>query len=161
MFSKFFIIKFSFCFFFNPLDGLFVFTQTNPISASSTPGFPCSILTKSKPDVSLKENVQRVASTFPLGGWWLGSSLPRQEKGVEAPSARASPDPYRPPTCKRPPTAGSSPPTPCLEINALGAIFSFYKPHRHSKASVYKIGLHWDSAPSLRTFLPSPKLWYC
>lgn len=76
MFWEFSIIKFS----LTPWMGSLFLCEQNPITANHTLGFPCSILTKSKPDVSLKENVQTVATTFPLGRW--GAASPYRKRGL-------------------------------------------------------------------------------
>lgn len=77
MFWEFSIIEFSLT---TWMGSLFLYEQ-NPITANHTLGFPCSILTKSKPDVSLKENVQTVATTFSLGRWW-GAASPDRKRGL-------------------------------------------------------------------------------
>lgn len=150
---KFFIIKFFLlaCFLCNHhLDGL-CFYMKKLITVSHTLGFPWSILTKSKPDVNLKENAQTVATAFPLGRWWGGGER----------LLLWGHDPLLPPDQKEPlPPAGSSPSAPWSETHALGPILSFCrKLHGYSKASICKIGFNWGSASSLGTFHPSFKLY--
>ena len=93
MFKKFFIIKvFFFLFFLTTWMGSFVSTWTNPITVSHALGFPCCILTKSKPDM-FERKCTNSNNPFPPGQV-VGSNLPKQERrGIRAPFGGASPDP--------------------------------------------------------------------
>lgn len=111
MFWKFFIIKLL----FNHSDGNFVFIWTNPSTASRTLGFPCSILTESRPDVSEKT----VASTFPLAGWQEATS---DRKRVQGPILLKHLLIFHPPISERVPTAHLP---LLLPESASGSYFSF------------------------------------
>lgn len=63
--------------------GSFVSTWTNPITASHTLGFPCGILTKSKPDMSERKCTNN-NNPFPLGRWW-GAISPDRKGGYKGP----------------------------------------------------------------------------
>ena len=83
---------FFFLFFLTTWMGSFVSTWTNPITVSHALGFPCCILTKSKPDM-FERKCTNSNNPFPPGQV-VGSNLPKQERrGIRAPFGGASPDP--------------------------------------------------------------------
>lgn len=134
------------------MGSLLLHEQTSPQTAVL-----CSILTNSKPDVSLKANVQKAA----LPPRWVGGgrSLPRQERRVGALLRECLLALHSPQTRKRHPQRGLP-----LRLPTVKSTFWDFGFQKETPDTARPLSIKWGSAGVWvppHTFLPFPTLHNC